>query len=198
MGVLGMARRSVDPIRELAEVKRVRKMLLQQGKLRDALIFCIGCNNGLRAGDLLNIKVGQVRDAKINQKIRITEQKTGKENFFILNKTCHSIMQDYLKSKKLKNSDYLFRSQRPNKKGEYILSYKSLNDLIKLWSQMAGIEGNFGCHTLRKTFGYIQYTHFKTDVNILAERFKHSSPAITRRYIGIDEDAVQNCLLNEI
>ncbi len=109
-------------------------------------------------------------------------------NFLVLNKTCHKILQTYLKDRKFRDSDYLFISQKRNKEGKKVLDPRSVNASIK----------QFGTHTMRKTFGYLQYAHFKTDINILCERFKHSSPAITRRYIGITEDTVQNCLLNEI
>ena len=78
-------KQAVEPIRDLKTVRRIRKMLLERGKVRDALLFCVGCNNGLRISDLLNLKVGQVRDAKVNEKIRITEIKTGKANFLVMN-----------------------------------------------------------------------------------------------------------------
>jgi integrase len=119
-------------------------------------------------------------------------------NFLVLNKTCHKILQTYLKDRKFRDSDYLFISQKRNKEGKKVLDPRSVNASIKLWCKDAGLTGQFGTHTMRKTFGYLQYAHFKTDINILCERFKHSSPAITRRYIGITEDTVQNCLLNEI
>ena len=31
---------------------------------------------------------------------------------------------------------------------------------MKKWTSAINLEGNFGCHTLRKTFGYIQRTEF--------------------------------------
>jgi hypothetical protein len=33
---------------------------------------------------------------------------------------------------------------------------------------------------------------------ILADRFQHSTPAVTRRYLGITKDEVSKILLNEI
>lgn len=52
-----------------------------------------------------------------------------------------------------------------------------------------------GTHTLRKTFGYwfYQQTH---DVAILQELFNHSSPSITLRYIGINQDTLDNAYDN--
>jgi len=33
---------------------------------------------------------------------------------------------------------------------------------------------------------------------ILCKRFNHSSPAITMRYLGIEDKEVQNILMNEV
>jgi hypothetical protein len=50
----------------------------------------------------------------------------------------------------------------------------------------------------RKTFGYIQRTKYGVSFEVLCKRFGHSSPAITMRYLGIDDREVKGILLNEI
>lgn len=62
-------------------------------------------------------------------------------------------------------------------------------EIIKTACKKAGIEGKIGTHTLRKTFGYHHYKKFK-DVAILQKIFNHSSPSITLRYIGIEQDEI--------
>ncbi len=188
----------VEPIRSLQQVKRIRKMLLQKGELRNALLFCLGVNNGLRIGDLLNLKVYQVKDLDPDREFHILEQKTGKKNIAVVNQICHKILLEYLENTKLTNGNYLFPSQKPNKNGEKKLDPRSVNALIKKWTQEAGLKGNYGTHSLRKTFGYIQYTEFKADLSLLCKRFNHSSPAITLRYIGITDDQIRNMLLQQI
>ena len=60
-----------------------------------------------------------------------------------------------------------------------------------------GINGFYGTHTLRKTFGYHHYHKFK-DVALLQKIFNHYSPSITLRYIGIDQEEINNSYLNFI
>ena len=48
---------------------------------------------------------------------------------------------------------------------------------------------NLGTHSLRKTFGY-HYYQKTNDIAILQDIFNHSDPAITLRYIGINEDTI--------
>jgi hypothetical protein len=49
---------------------------------------------------------------------------------------------------------------------------------------------NYGAHSLRKTWGYIQRTVYGVGFEILCKRFNHSSPAITMRYLGIEDKEV--------
>ena len=60
-----------------------------------------------------------------------------------------------------------------------------------------GIDYKIGTHTLRKTFGYHHYKKFK-DVALLQKIFNHSSPAITLRYIGIDQEEIDESYNNFI
>ena len=58
-----------------------------------------------------------------------------------------------------------------------------------------GLNINVGTHTMRKTFGYHHYQKFK-DVAILQKIFNHSSPQVTLRYIGIEQDQIDESYTN--
>ncbi len=60
------------------------------------------------------------------------------------------------------------------------------------------MKGNYGTHSLKKTFGYIQWTEFGVGFEFLCERFGHSNPIITIRYLGIEDKEENGILLNEI
>ena len=68
--------------------------------------------------------------------------------------------------------------------------------LVAFWCKAIGLEGNYGCHTLRKTWAYHMRIKFRTDWSLITERLNHSSPAITRRYLGITEGEVIDLLQN--
>ena len=61
----------------------------------------------------------------------------------------------------------------------------------------AGLQERVGTHTMRKTFGYHHYQKFK-DVAMLQKIFNHSSPQITLRYIGIEQDQIDESYSNFI
>ncbi|WP_312859663.1 tyrosine-type recombinase/integrase [Peribacillus huizhouensis] len=48
-------------------------------------------------------------------------------------------------------------------------------------------------HTMRKTFGYAYYRRTK-DLAFLQNIFNHSAPSITKRYIGITQEKIDESL----
>ena len=77
------------------------------------------------------------------------------------------------------------------------LSYEALRYQTRKACEEAGIEYRVGTHTLRKTFGYHHYQKFK-DVAVLQKIFNHYSPQVTLRYIGIDQDIIDESYNNFI
>jgi len=143
----------------------------------------------------LALKVGQVRGLKPGQSITIREQKTGKSNVLMMNRTSHKAIERYLAEARPDDDEYLFKSQKGENK-PITVSYA--NGLVKSWTKTLNLKGNYGTHSLRKTFGYIQRTKYGVAWELLAKRFGHSSPSTTLRYLGIADHEVNGILLNEI
>ena len=154
----------------------------------------MGINNGLRVGDLLKLKVSDVERLKPGQTITIREGKTGKENILMVNKAVHKAIKNFLQQMQPESDEFLFASQ----KGRGPLTLPAVNAMIKRWARAINLRGNYGAHTLRKTFGYIQRIKFGVGFEVLAKRYNHSSPAVTMRYLGITPDEVSECLMNDI
>jgi integrase len=184
---------TVAPIRRLEDVKAISKML--QSEPRNHLLFIMGINNGLRAGDLLKLKVKQVRYLKPGESLQIKEGKTGKTNYLKINKTIHKALALYLETIRPADDHYLFKSRKGDNNP---ISIQAVNLLVKVWTRTINLKGNYGAHSLRKTWGYIQRTKFGVGFEIICKRFNHSSPAITMRYLGIQDKEVDDALMNEI
>ena len=182
------SRITVDPIRNEKDIQRIKKT--SRSSNRDLLLFTMGINNGLRIGDLLKIKVGDVKDLKVGDCLTIREQKTGKDNVLMVNKGVHSVLQDYLSERQLSDDDYLFQSRKGNNSP---LTVSSVNRMVKEWT--FGMKGNFGTHSLRKTFGYVQRVRFGVSFEVLCRRFNHSNPSTTMRYLGIQSKEVNDILM---
>lgn len=183
---------TVDPIRSLKDIQTIINSLA--GNPRNKVLFVMGINNGLRITDLLKIRVREVRRAKVGDIIRIKETKTRKANILVINAQVHNALQEYLQKAKLLDDDFLFKSS----KGSGAIKRGQVNRLIKQWTKSVDLRGRYGCASLRKTWGYIQRTIYKVGFEVIAKRFKHSSPAITMRYLGIQDQEVYDTLMNNI
>ena len=183
---------AVDPIRKLKDIKAIAQ--LTQDNPRDHLLFIMGINNGLRAGDLVKLKVRDVRYLKVGSTLTIREGKTGKDNVLVVNKTVYKALRNYLEKVQPADEDWVFASR----KGNSHIQSQAVSKLVKKWTRAINLRGNYGAHTLRKTWGYQQRVAHGVGFEIICKRYSHSSPAITMRYLGIEDREVHDVLMNEI
>jgi len=181
----------VEPIKELKDIGTIKKLLADNP--RDFALFTIGINTNLRASDLLQIKAGQVRNLKPNDSFEIRETKTKKARRVTLNKACIDAIRNLLASAPYEDSDYLFRSQRSE-----VLTVPSVIKLAKSWCQAINLKGNYGSHTLRKTWGYHQRVTFGTDIPTLMVCFNHSTQRQTLDYLCIQPEEIREVFANEL
>lgn len=172
----------VQPIRDKEKIELMKSELLKTGA-RNHFLFCLGINTGLRISDMLQLKV---KDVKNKTHLHIIEGKTDKTKRFILNYELQNLIQSYTAT--MNDEDYLFCSKKSNKPIQRVQAYKIINKAAR----SIGLE-EIGTHTLRKTFGYHFYKNTK-DIAVLQEIFNHSSPEITKRYIGINQDELDKAL----
>ena len=183
----------VEPIREPKDIRLIKKLLADRP--RDLAIFTLGINTNLRAGDILRITVDQVRHLQPGEHFSIREQKTGKTRDVTVNKNVHEAVQELLKTMPdTGGGEFLFQSR----KGRQALCVSYLNSLVKAWCREVNLKGNFGSHTLRKTFGYIHRTVFNTDIPTLMQMFNHASQRQTLTYLGIQPSEIKEAYLREI
>lgn len=183
----------VDPIRDLKDVQKIKKHLAD--KPRDLALFVLGINTNLRASDILQITVGQVRHLNPGDHFSLKEQKTGKAKSVTINKTVYEAIRALLHTMQdAADTAPLFQSR----KGGAALTVPSLNKLVKSWCDHFRIPGNFGSHTLRKTFGYMHRTVHGTSIPILMEMFNHSTQKQTLAYLGIQPEEIKDAYLKEI
>jgi integrase len=181
----------VEPIRKLKDVKTIKKLLAH--KPLDLALFTVGINTNLRASDLLQIKVKQVKGLKPGENIELREKKTDKIRRITLNGACMEVIENLLKARKYRSDeDFLFTGKRG------LLTVPSVHLKVKSWCRQINLKGNYGSHTLRKTWGYHQYHTFKQPLPLLMECFNHSTQRQTLNYLCIQAEEIQSVYMNEI
>lgn len=166
----------VEPIRDKNLIDDMCTYLKNKNK-RDCILFMSGIYIGLRISDLLLFKV---KDLKGRRQISIREKKTGKQKIFNIPDEFYSILNQYLETRN--EDEYVFKSRQGNRAITRARAYQILRQAGKKF----GLE-NIGTHTMRKTFGYWYYKNYN-DIVGLMKILNHSSEAITKRYIGIEQE----------
>jgi integrase len=187
----------VEPIRDRRKIVQIKQYLQGAGRYRDLLLFVVGINTGLRISDLLALQVGAFVDSKgtILSEKAIREQKRGKRNVVMINDSIRETLPLYLAAYpgiETNPEHYLFFS---TKRADYDYSTPlSRNQAWKLIADMCrdvGLSGNYGTHTLRKTWGY----HARKggeDLATIMHKFNHSNLATTMRYLGFTDDELRD------
>ncbi|TYS50103.1 site-specific integrase [Bacillus infantis] len=172
----------VQPIRDLEKVEAIKTYLKEESE-RNYFLFLMGINTGLRISDILKLKVGDVKD----KHIIIREQKTGKQKWILITPALRRELRRCVVNQP--DEEYIFKSrQGENKPIGRSMAYKILRKAAAQFKLK-----DIGTHTMRKTFGYHFYQQTK-DVAMLQEIFNHSSPDITLKYIGVNQDGMDKAM----
>ena len=175
----------VEPIRDKKAIARVKKQL--RDSPRDLCLFILGINTAYRANELLTIKVGDVRHLQAGDVLTRKQSKTNKYRGVVLNPSAQAAIQTWLCSElgqRLTNADYLFTGKRG------VLKVSTVSTMVKTWCQNVGLKGNYGSHSLRKTWGYWQRKERGTAIPLLMEAFRHATQRQTLDYLGIEADEI--------
>lgn len=195
----------VDPIKDKQKIFAIKNYIKSDNYIqdsiykdyyqaRDYLLFVWGINCALRITDLLSLKIKDVMNSQGNIskyfyiKPGKTKKKAGNELRIYINDPMKKSLEKYIKLQQyLDPDDYLFKTKTGNK-----LDRIRVHGLIKKWANAVGLkEDRISAHSLRKTWGYHAYKK-GIDIQIISEKLGHNSEKVTRRYIGVDQEAVND------
>jgi integrase len=147
------------------------------------LYILMAINTGLRISDLLTLKFDDVT----GEKLKLVEKKTRKNRQIKLNENVRNALNYF---QPIGGSGYLFLSQ---KGGTY--TTQSLNRILKDVFKKEARTLNISSHSLRKSFGRKVYENngeSEKALTYLSELFNHSSQRITRQYLGIRQEELND------
>lgn len=159
--------------------------LYRDGDYRISLLVAFGSFWGLRISDILSLQWQQVYDM---DEFELVEKKTQKRRVIKINGQLKKHINDcYQKIKPQSVEDYIFIS----KKGS-VYTVQRINVILKELKVRYNLKiNNFSSHSLRKCFGREIFIRSDSNAELalvkLSHLFNHSSPAITRRYLGISQ-----------
>jgi integrase len=172
-------------------------VLRGKGHFRDLLLFVVGINTALRISDLLQLRIGDFLDdhKEVRKRFWIKEQKRGKRHEVVNINSIRMALEEYM-------SAYPGIADCPENHVFFNTKLRDYSNSIKRgqsWKFISsicrevGLDGNYGTHTLRKTWGY----HARmqgVDLALIMHKLNHASLAYTKRYLGITDDELEKVI----
>jgi integrase len=180
----------VEPLREKKDIRNIKKFLAD--KPLDLAYFTVGINSNLRASDILQIKYCHAAGFSAGDTFQIREKKTGKLRTVTLNDEMEKVLKNLFKFRKYEPEDFIFTGQRG------VWTVPSVNNKVKAWCKSINLKGNYGSHTLRKTWGYHQFRTFGVSLPFLMACFNHRKESQTLEYLCIEDAEIKNIFMNSL
>ena len=175
-----------------ADAKRVDGLTLKQARLvtiylrgagnkRDLALWSFGISVGLRVSDLLSLRVQDVLDGEgeIADRISIREAKTGQTRLIALSSLARDALRAYFDEMQPRAQDPLFIGRNGLSIGR-----ERVRRMVKQWAAACNLRGDFGSHSLRKTFARLAYESSGHDPVATCRATGHRNPAQLLAYIG--------------
>lgn len=164
-------------------------------KERNITLFLLGVATGYRAQDIVCLTIGDIREALLNQKFVIQEQKQyhdwkthmiknpksnkkkPKPREVPIGNNLSRLLKEYVRNKK--NSEYAFKSN----KGDAYITQKSYSKILSNVGKSLGLK-NISGHSMRKTYAN-RLWEVKKDIEYVRIALGHTNIETTKRYLGL-------------
>jgi len=187
------------PIKDVSIIKSIREFFIQKGNLREYAIFSVGLTVGIRAGDLLCLKVRDFlkEDYSFKERLDIIESKTDKRNKPLLTDYAKEAISLYLKSRgSVSLGDYLFASREFLPDGRHKpVSLNTYNRELGKAGEALGMH--LSSHCMRHTFALYMNTHADSQIGkdldymslmVTQMSMNHSCISQTMAYTGLTQE----------
>ena len=176
----------VEAVKTPEQRTQLEAQLLDAGQIYFDIWKC-GVNLALRISDLLTITMADVKALDANAPaLHLVEKKTGKKRKIVVNGAALNIMRRRLDDHP--KHRFLFQSEAVNinRRARQPINRRSVCRVFEKAGQKIAPKVSIGTHSMRKTRGYAMYDAGRS-IESICKVLNHSTPAVTMRYIGIDQ-----------
>jgi integrase len=184
----------VEPIRDRKKISQIKNLLRGQERFRDLLLFVVRINTALHISDLFQLQIQHFIDDQghIRQRFWIKEQKRGKRQEVVVNESIREALEEYFAANpeiRKNPGNFVFFNPKTNDYSHPIKRGQGWKFITSICREV-GLRGNFGTHSLRKTWGY-HARMIGVGLALIMNKLNHNSIAYTKRYLGVTDDELQ-------
>ena len=143
-------------------------------------------NLGMRIGDVLRLKLSDIISDGGRYHLNITEEKTGKKRTFTVPGELYNYFCDYCREQKIPADAPMFP-----------ITVRAVQKHLKAVCDLLGYE-EVSTHSFRKWYATDIYNSNGHDIVLVQQLLQHSSPTVTRRYIGISDERIETAIANHV
>lgn len=183
-------KKPADPIKSKEAVLDIQDYL--KSNKRNYVLFVLGVSTGYRSGDLVELKVRDIRKALDDNYFEILEgkkrnsknikKKNMKPRKVKVNSSLELILKEYISGKF--DYEYVFTSRKGSNQH---ITVSSISRILKDAGHKFGLK-NITAHSMRKTYAYFIFVNSELNITLVKEMLGHSSIEETKRYIGLDRE----------
>lgn len=173
----------------------IRGVLTARGAGRDLALLNVGVDSMLRCGDLLSLRVRDVRDhhGGIRERFTVVQQKTGTPVQITLTPATREAVARLIASEGKWEDDRLFTAAGDAHGAA--LSEVFLRKIIKGWARLVHADPRrYSGHSLRRTKAVFVYRETRNP-EVCRQMLGHTSLAHTVAYLGVKEAEVSDLAL---
>jgi len=178
---LGTVALTAEQYKEIVNTMRVGFSGCRPNR-RIATALILEANLGLRISDILKLRLDDIVKDGDRYRLDITEQKTGKKRTFTVLDEVYNYIKIYCLEKGIKPHERIF----PITERAVQRHLKIVCDLLE-YKQIS-------THSFRKFFATNIYVNNDYDIVLVQRLLQHSTPAVTQKYIGLQQKAIENAL----
>lgn len=153
---------------------------------RVAMALVLEANLGLRIGDILQLKLRSFIKDGSRYRLDITEEKSGKKRTFTVPHPIYIYIENYCYRNGIDKDDLILP-----------ISSRTVQSILKMACDCLGYEG-ISTHSFRKYYATEIYRNNGCDIVLVQHLLQHCSPDVTRRYIGVDTQQVEDAILGHM
>jgi len=157
-----------------------------RGNPRIAAVLTAEANLGMRVGDILRLRLSDIVNDGGRFRLNITEEKTGKRRTFSVPEAVYMFFCDFARRYNIAANERLFP-----------ITERAVQKHLKAVCDCLGYE-NISTHSFRKWYATDIYNASGHDIILVQHLLQHSSPATTRRYIGIADDKIESAIAQHV